>query len=131
MESFESYWNKNFKEFEDNLTHLFNCDFREILKLKRLHDKEIKYITEINDTNVNNFHKDILEKDKQIAELKKWKETALSKEEVQKVQDKKIAELQAENEKLKSEIIILENKGILKKSDILNKKYPIYEYERK
>jgi chromosome segregation ATPase len=58
-ETFETYV-KNIKNYSD-------IDFKKIIQL---HKEKIKYITEINDTNVNNFHRDMEEKDKQISELK-------------------------------------------------------------
>jgi hypothetical protein len=42
-ETFESYWNKNFKEYDDNNDEqMFNLTFRELKQLKQLHDQEIK-----------------------------------------------------------------------------------------
>jgi hypothetical protein len=53
----------------------------------------------------NHFLKQKQLNDKEIEELKRWKETALSKEEVQKVQDIKIKELQADIKKLEKALL--------------------------
>lgn len=117
-ETFECYWNRNFKEFEDNLTHLFNCDFREILKLKQLHDKEIKYWKDLADNQseqsiilarelkeLNDFD---TEKDKQISQLQRELQDEKTFE---FVLQRQVKELQSQLKNKECECVIVEDRG--------------------
>jgi hypothetical protein len=89
-ETFESYWNKNFKEYDDNNDEqMFNLTFRELKQLKQLHDTEINTLTERNEhlTEVNKelesqlnldyderVKKQLKEKDQEIKFLKENKD---------------------------------------------------------
>jgi DNA polymerase III delta prime subunit len=98
-ECFESYWNKNFKEYDDNNDEqMFNMTFSELKILKQLHDQEkleiIKARNEVYFDMVNEKDKEIKQKEFLLCSLKL----------ISKKQDERISELQTENEKLKNHI---------------------------
>ena len=106
-ECFESYWNKNFKEYDDNNDEqMFNMTFSELKILKQLHDQEKLEIIKAR----NEVYFDVVnEKDKQIEVLKENQLTNLNNfkivcQEIIKEKDEEISELQIENIKLKNHI---------------------------
>lgn len=65
--------------------------------LKQLHDQKIKYITEINDTNVNNFYRDIEEEKRKCAFS-----LNLFKEDIRKLEQEKNKQISELNKLIKS-----------------------------
>ena len=111
-ETFESYWNKNFKKFEEQysetgcyLYYFFNMT---MLQLKQLHDTDLKLCDKhIHDLKceINEMFIKLKEKDKEIEANNKYiRNLIFSSNQIsmdnKHILEKRVSELQTENEKL-------------------------------